>query len=266
MKRRHCLAACATLAELGRAEVLRAVAIGFDEGSPPTMYRVGAQPGAHGIYPALVGMAFAALGRPCELRALPFKRMVADVDAGQLLAGAVIRTPERDQRWLFSQPYFLERLSVYSAGAPFRGLADLAGRRVGVIRGWSYGEAFDAARGRGEFQCEEVSADAHNFAKLLRGRVDYVVATELAGRMLLELPDFRSRVASGAAALGATPIHLALPRSHAGGVTLLAAFNTAIEQLRQDGQIEPLVAREIAAAAELVRGRGGAASAVPSIA
>ncbi|MFG6488904.1 substrate-binding periplasmic protein [Roseateles sp. BYS78W] len=260
MKRRHCLAACAALAGQARGQGLRPLAIGFDEGSLPTMYRAGAQPAARGIYPALVGLAFAALGRPCELRALPFKRLLADVDGGQLLAGAVIRTPEREQRWLFSQAYFLERLSVYSAGVPFRGLADLTGKRVGVIRGWSYGEAFDAARRLGDFHCEEVSADEHNFAKLLRGRLDYVVATELGGRMLLELPAFERRIASGAAALGVTPIHLALPRSHEGGAALLAAFNTAVEQLQRDGQVEPLVAREIAAAAELVRGRGGVAS------
>ncbi len=42
------------------------------------------------------------MGRVCELQALPFKRMLSEVDAGLLAAGAVIRTPEREQRWLFS--------------------------------------------------------------------------------------------------------------------------------------------------------------------
>lgn len=227
--------------------------IGFDEGSPPTMYRAAGLPVARGIYPALVGAAFASMGRPCELLALPFKRMLAEVDADQLAAGAVVRTAEREQRWLFSQPYFVERLSVYSAGAAFRGMADLTGKRVGVIRGWSYGEAFDAARRLGDFQCEEVAADSHNFAKLLRGRLDYAVATELGGRMLQQLPGFEGRVIAGAAALGATPIHLALQRGHDGAAALLAAFNAAIERLHKDGQVEPLVTREIAIAAELAR-------------
>lgn len=232
-----------------RGQVLRVLPIGFDEGSPPTMYRAGNPPGARGIYPALVGAAFASMGRACELRALPFKRMLAEVDGDLLAAGAVIRTPEREQRWRFSQPYFVERLAVYSAGAAYRGMADLAGRRVGVIRGWSYGEAFDNARRAGEINCEEVSADAHNFAKLLRGRLDFVVATELAGRVQLQLPEFAGRIVAGAAPLGATPIHLALNKAHEGGAALLDAFNAAVERLHKDGQVEPLVAREIAAAA-----------------
>lgn len=227
--------------------------VGFDEGSLPTMYRSGASPAARGIYPALVGAAFAAMHRPCELRALPFKRLLTEVDAGQLIAGAVIRTPEREQRWLFSQPYFLERLAVYSTGAPYQGLDSLQGRRVGVIRGWSYGEAFDTARRQGRFQCEDVSSDVHNFAKLLRERIDYAVVTELGGRMLQQLPAYDGRVVAGSAVLGATAIHVAVPRLHDGGAALLAAFNAAVDLLHRDGQVEALVAREIAAAADAAR-------------
>ncbi|MFG6416246.1 substrate-binding periplasmic protein [Roseateles sp. DC23W] len=233
------------------------MAIGFDEGSPPTMYRTVSSGVAQGIYPALVGAAFAALGHPCELRAVPFKRLLAAVDEGQMLAGAVIRTPEREQRWLFSQPYFVERLAVYTRRAPFRSLGDLTGKRVGVIRGWSYGEAFDTARRLGRFQCEEVATDAHNFAKLQRGRLDHVVVTELAGRMLLQLREFKGgNIVAGAVVLGATPIHLALPRALEGGASLLAGFNAATEQLNKDGMVDLLVAREVGVTAEMVRAQG----------
>lgn len=258
MKRRDCLASCLAWAGLARGQALHAppvaiAAIGFDEGSLPTMYRAGTSPAARGIYPALVVAAFAAMHRPCELRALPFKRMLTEVDAGQLIAGAVIRTPEREQRLLFSQPYFLERLAVYSTGASYQGLDSLQGKRVGVIRGWSYGEAFDTARRQGRFVCEDVASDVHNFAKLLRGRIDYAVVTELGGRMLQQLAAYEGRVMAGNAALGATAIHLALPRTQDGGAALLAAFNAAVELLHRDGLVEPLVAREIAAAAEVAR-------------
>ena len=253
LKRRQCLAACMAWAGVGRGQDLPTLTIGFDEGSPPTMYRAAPRLQAHGIYPALVGAAFALMGRPCELHALPFKRMLGGADADQLLAGAVVRTPDRERRWLFSQPYFMERLAVYTAGPPFRSLADLTGKRVGVIRGWSYGEAFDMARQQGLFLCEEVPTDANNFGKLLRERLDFAVVTELAGRMLLQLPGFEGHVVAGAAPLGVTPIHLALRQGHSGGAALLGAFNAAVDQLYRDGQVEPLVAREIAAAAQVVK-------------
>ena len=255
MKRRDCLVTGLAWAGLpqGRASPAPPAVIGFDEGSLPTMYRSGTSPAARGIYPALVGAAFALMRRPCELRALPFKRMLTEVNAGQLIAGAVIRTPEREQRWLFSQPYFLERLAVYATGAPYQGLDSLQGRRVGVIRGWSYGEAFDTARRQGRFVCEDVSSDVHNFAKLLRGRIDYAVVTELGGRMLQQLAAYEGRVTAGAAVLGATAIHLAVPRAQGSGAALLAAFNAAAEQLQRDGLVEPLVSREVAVAADVAR-------------
>ncbi len=255
MKRRHCIAACIACAGGARAQALRPLpaAIGFDEGSLPTMYRSGAPAPAHGIYPTLVGAAFAQMGRPCELQAMPFKRLLSETDTGHVLAGAVIRTPEREQRWLFSQPYFVERLAVYGTGAPFKGLDSLAGKHVGVIRGWSYGEAFDNARRQGLFQCEEVAADVNNFAKLMRGRIDYAVATELGGRMLQQLPAYEGRVLAGGAPLGATPIHLAVLRGLDGAAALLPSFNAAVELMHRSGQVDALVAREIAAAAELVR-------------
>ncbi|MCE4556215.1 substrate-binding periplasmic protein [Roseateles cellulosilyticus] len=256
MKRRACLAAWAASPWLVRAEPpwmpTAPLVFGFDEGSLPTMYRVPGRVAAQGLYPAVVGAACAALGWACELRALPFRRVLAEVGVNQQLAGAVIRTPEREQRWLFSQPYYLERLSVFSAGAPYRGLGDLSARRVGVIRGWSYGVAFDTARARGDFTCEEVAADAHNFAKLVRGRLDFVIATELGGRLLTQLPPFVGRLVEGIVPLGATPIHVALARGQAGAGELLSGFNAAVERLQRDGQVVALVAREMAAAVEVM--------------
>ncbi|MDR7331031.1 transporter substrate-binding domain-containing protein [Roseateles asaccharophilus] len=252
MKRRHCLAACALLAEPVGGQALRPLAIGFDEGSPPTMYSVGGMPAARGIYPAVVAAAFASLGLECELQALPFKRMLSAVDASHMWAGAVIRTPEREQRWLFSQPYFLEKLAVFSGGAPYRGIADLGGKRVGVIRGWSYGDEFDGGRRRGDFLCEEVASDSLNFAKLLRGRLDYVVATELGGRLLARAPAYAGRVVESPVPLGATPIHLAAHRLQESVAALLAQFNAAAERLHREGRIEALVRREMASAAALL--------------
>ncbi len=110
-----------------------------------------------------------------------------------------------------------------------------------------------AARARGDFQCEEVSADVHNFAKLTRARLDFAVATEMGGRLLMRLPGFDGHVVEGSAPLGATPIHLALARGQAGGMELLGAFNGAIERLQQDGQVAHIVAREMAAAADIMR-------------
>ena len=228
----------------------------FDDGSVPTMYKDGQSSAALGLYPALVGAACAAMAQPVRLRAQPFKRVLSELMAGTAAAGAVIRTPEREQRCLFSQPYFVERLSVFSVRGrvpPFRRMSDLAGRRVGVIRGWSYGAEFDRPRAQGDFICEDVASDALNFEKLIRQRLDYVVATELGGRLhmqRLQSPDHV--VVEGEASVAATSIHLAVLRTAPGAAEFLSHFDQQVVRLVNDGTAASLMARELERASRLL--------------
>lgn len=227
----------------------------FDDGSVPTMYRNGPGQDAQGLYPALVGAALTAMGQPVRLRALPFKRLLAELMAGTAVAGAVVRNPDRELRCRFSQPYFVERLAVFSVRgqAPvFRRVADLQGRRVGVIRGWSYGPDFDGPRAAGQFIAEEVASDALNFEKLVRRRLDYVVATELGGRLQMQrLGSPEAPVVEGEASVATAPIHLALLNTAPGGADFLAHFDQVVVRLINDGTAASLMARELERAARL---------------
>jgi polar amino acid transport system substrate-binding protein len=228
----------------------------FDDGSVPTMYKDAQGTGALGLYPALVGAALAGASPPVRLRAQPFKRVLSELMAGTAVAGAVIRTPEREQRCLFSQPYFIERLSVFSlrGRAPvFRRLSDLNGRRVGVIRGWSYGAGFDQPRARGDFLCEDVASDALNFEKLVRQRLDYVVATELGGRLHMQrVSAGDSAIVEGEQSVAATPIHLAVLQTAPGAGEFLSHFDQQVVRLVNNGTAASLMARELDRAARLM--------------
>lgn len=71
--------------------------------------------------------------------------------------------------------------------------------------------------------------------------------------MLLQTPAFEGRLSQGSAPLGATPIHLAIPRSREGAAALLTAFNAEVERLHKDGWVDAIVAREMARAADIAR-------------
>ena len=162
-------------------------------------------------------------------------------------AGAVIRTAERERLADFSAPYFQERVMVYARRPlPDAGLDQLRGLRVGVIRGWSYGDPFDQARQLREFQVEEVERDVQNFEKLRLGRVDAVLATEPAGELLLRLPRFRGLQAMPRP-LWVFGIHLAFARSPSRR-ELLQAFDREIAAMQQSGEWAQLVQRESEAA------------------
>ncbi len=219
--------------------------IGFDAASVPTMY-ADAKGAPAGIYPAIVRTAFERMGEPVELVVEPFKRLVAEMLAGRAAAGAVVRTPERLAVADYSSDYFTEHLSLFQRADAARQVStvdDLRGLTVGVIRGWSYGEAFDSARAQRLFSVDETDSDAKNFSKLQLGRLDAVLATELAGRLLL-VDALAGQIVAAPRSLVSIGIALAIPKRLA-ATRLLQRFDEAVAGLRRDRLIEAIVSAEL---------------------
>ncbi len=229
----------------------------FDNASPPTMYE-GKDGRAAGIYPAIVRRAFERMGVPVDIAAEPFRRMMADLQKGTSGAGALIRTEEREAYGDYSAPFFTEELALYGQSARklrFGTFADLAGRKIGVIRGWAYGKDFDEARAAGLFEAEEVESDDQNFEKLKLGRLDLIVATRLAGEILAA-----DRRYAGIAAIefprNANTIHLVFNKKQ-GCADLLKRFDAAIRDMQTDGEIEAIVQAELTRATGYMGLRSG---------
>lgn len=60
----------------------------------------------------------------------------------------------------------------------FNTIADLPGKRFGVIRGWRYGDDFDKAVKADNITVDEVKSDDQNFQKLAAGWVDAILAID----------------------------------------------------------------------------------------
>jgi polar amino acid transport system substrate-binding protein len=144
------------------------------------------------------------------------------------------------------EPYATEQVAVYyRAGdaAPAPGIASLHGKRIGVIRGWAYGAAFEEARGSQLFTVEEVDDDATNFRKLALGRLDIVLATRVSGESLRRQRGFVTAIGKGQT-LSTVPIRLAVSRG-SGHAELLRRFDAAIAQMRQNGELAAIEAAAI---------------------
>ena len=48
-------------------------------------------------------------------------------------------------------------------------MVDLTGKRIGINRGWRYGEVFDSARQAGLFVAEEAADNQANLEKFIQG-------------------------------------------------------------------------------------------------
>jgi polar amino acid transport system substrate-binding protein len=218
--------------------------LAVDAQNAPFMYADGER--AAGLYPALLQAAFDRIGVPVRIDALPWSRALVALDQAELGVGGIYKNSERVQKYDYSAPIFVEKLVLYvrrDRPLAFAAVPDLAGLRIGVIRGWSYGDAFDTARRAGRLEAEEVASDAQNFSKLAQKRLDAIVAVEQAGSALLASGHYPSVVAL-ATPLAVNPTHLAFHRS-ANKRALLERFDRALDAMRRSGEHERLVERAL---------------------
>lgn len=219
--------------------------ITVDDNNPPFMYSRHGQ--ASGVYPAILRIAFARLGVPMTLEARPWARALSGLDRGLTAVGGIYKTEARAQRFDFSDPLLTENIAVFvrhPQGYPFSGMADLAGKTVGTVRGWSYGDAFDSARRRGLFVAEDTRSDAQNFQKLASGRLDAVLAIEEAGTAILQTLPAGATLGALKPYLASNPAHLAFPKGSS--TDLLPRLNKVIADMRKDGELDRLLMEELA--------------------
>lgn len=217
--------------------------VNVDDGNPPFMYAVNTQ--ARGIYPALIRAAFQLMGTPVQVEAKPWKRALEEIDTGRAGVGGIYKTAERLQKYDYSDPIYVENLLVYyNVANPlvFNQIQDLTGKRIGVLRGWSYGDAFDHTRRQGLFQVEEVGSDDQNFRKLEAERIDAVIAIQESGTTLVK--NYRT-ISFSLVPLSQNPTFLVFPKS-AQRTDLLKRFDQAIRDLRRVGTYKSIITAELA--------------------
>ena len=179
----------------------------FDAGNPPFMSE--RQGRAVGFYPLLVEAAARRAGIEVESRAMPWVRVVREVDDGLACAVGVYSTPERRARWLFSEPFFKDQILVLGLPgrelAPIRSVADLKGLRVGVVRGWAYGELQPQLA---RLQRVESTYDDQLFQGLQSGRSDVVLALQHSAQYTMARLGMEARIL---AVLTEQAVHVACP-------------------------------------------------------
>lgn len=224
-----------------------AVRVNVDADNAPFMWQHDGK--TVGIYPAILSSAFARMGKPLSLSAKPWKRALFELDEGRAGVGGIYKNAERAARYDFSSAILTENTVVYfNATRPiaFRTLADLDGKRVGVVRGWSYGDGFDAARKAGRFSTEEVANDRSNFLKLAHGRIDVALAIEEAGSAVIA-SERLNNIARSQVLLTSNSAHLAFNKS-ARQAGLLAQFDQTIAAMKRDGTLARIVRDELSLA------------------
>lgn len=189
--------------------------------------------------------ALQAQGYRVTVRYLPWRRALESCMTGQacdMLVG-VYRNEERQRHLLYTEAIGKMELSLFSLESrqiKVDSLQDLAGLRIGVIRGAMVSQAFDQA----DFlQTEAVDSIQQNIRKLLAGRIDLFADKKLTTLYILrsQFPLLADTVKVLEPPLRRDDFYNAVPRQlpHAGQLVL--DFNQGLRLIRQNGSYDSLV-------------------------
>jgi polar amino acid transport system substrate-binding protein len=186
-----------------------------------------------GTSTGIVQHSFKIGGLDTAVTFLPWRRAVDMTTMGYVDAVFPVYGA-KDRNCVLSHPFqasvlgFVERVE---APISWRTLDDLAGRSIGVVRGYLNSEAFDRAVEQGVLTVESVVADVMNLRKVEAGRLDLaVIDRDLLTFLLTENPetkDLAGRIQFNARALDVKSLYACFHDSKRGQL-LRRAFNEGL--------------------------------------
>ena len=185
----------------------------------------------------LVREALTRIGVTADTAIVDEERFTLALLAGDFDGSAAVwKDPERERVLEFSDPYLENRLILVGrrgSDVSAQTLAELSGRRVVVVGGYSYGEAVTNASGpvfvrsRGE---------EDSLVKLLANEADYTLMDELVVQYLMNNypEEARTRLQVGSTPLVTRSLHLAIRRERPDASSLIKRFNAELRRMIGD--------------------------------
>ncbi len=117
------------------------------------------------------------LGYELVVNYYPFKRMLIELEQGDLdCAFTLFRNDEREAFANFTDvPIHVSKLSIFThkdKSFKFRGLEDLFGKRIAIVRGFSTTKQFDEAKQAKKIKVKEFTGPEQIFSMLNSKRID----------------------------------------------------------------------------------------------
>jgi polar amino acid transport system substrate-binding protein len=150
-------------------------------------------------------------------------------------SGAAWKDPERERALLFSKPYLENRLVLVGrrgADVSAKTPADLPGKRIAIVEGYSYGEAI---AGAGPAWVRSRSEE-DSLTQLLKGAVDYTLMDELVVNYLLSNypKESDAKLQIGSTPLLTRELHFAVNRARADAASIVERFDAQIRSMIAD--------------------------------
>lgn len=203
-----------------------------------------------GMLTEVVLRAFKAMNLDYDVRFVPWKRGYDGVIAGKFLGTfPYVRTPEREQDALFSDPLLVVRQLVYiSTRSPmeFHAPEDFKARAVCAPVGYALPPELHAMVQSGELT-RESPADLPACVRMVAsGRVDAFVIDEHTGQAAVARTGVGNEIRIAAQPFAQVAQHLIVSKANPEAPAVLAAFNAGLKKLKDSGAFDNIVRRHTA--------------------
>ncbi|MCG8612636.1 MAG: transporter substrate-binding domain-containing protein [Pseudomonadales bacterium] len=195
-----------------------------------------------GILTELVRQAFMKSGYTVIPQAMGWsealehtRKQTTDVSIGWLYS------PERANDFAYSESIaYTKNVFFHHRELPvsWDRLSDLALLRIGVTKGYYYGDRFEQARSDKTIRVFVANTDADNMRKLVQGEIDLFPLDNFVGRHLLETlyPRDILEITYDENPLLMEPLHLIISQQHPKRTQIMNAFNRGMKALKRSGE------------------------------
>lgn len=198
-----------------------------------------------GIAVDIVTAALKTQGHEVEVKILPWSRALEDVKEGRIdLLIATWFTQERSSYLTYSDSYLENKLKFIkkpSDSFEFSGFASLDGKKVGIVRGYGYGDDFLRAN---NFSRPKANNLISNLKKLKSGRIDLTLEDELVAKSAITKNGFNAGDFSFTDnALSVNPLHVTSGKANPKSAELIEAFNAGLATIKSNGKLNEILAK-----------------------
>jgi polar amino acid transport system substrate-binding protein len=191
-----------------------------------------------GLGMEIIRAAYKTQGHEVTMDYVPWARAETGVKNGTYdIVPFTWRTDARVKVLLFSTPFAVGNVRfIKRKGDPFEfhALEGLAGKRIGTVLGYGYGDAFMQSTA---FTRENGKDLTTNIKKLLRNRIDLTLEDEIVARAALSAEDPRmlDQIEFVKTPLSVNPLYVTAGLQNPKAQEIIGAFNKGLEIIKANG-------------------------------
>ena len=193
-----------------------------------------------GLSLEIIRAAMATQKIEVEMNFVPWARAEADVKAGTTdIPPNTWLTEERLKDLTYSDPYASNEVKFIKRKGDafeFNGIDSLAGKTVGIVQGYGYGDEFLKST---KFKKDASTDIVTNIKKLNLSRIDLTLDDQIVVSALLqkEDPSLLSKIEFTKNALTVNKLHITTGKKNKNGAEIIAAFNKGLAEIKANGKL-----------------------------